>query len=313
MLSVGQDRFTSSNVVKAFGASSGASFGGTLDVAAALAHPAAALPVAFGFALNYQDKRMTPAELATYLRSLQRVGGATALLGDDAVQAALRQYGAAPGDARIDTVVNLDAASLQRVFDLTATSSGRARILATARAALFAAGAARDTGVAVLVALAGNANPAAVAQVLADLADLDAYAIGQRYGAKTGQTLPTTNGADQRVYQDVRNINGLAAGLCDALTALAGAPALLVAAQAQPAADPAALATRYTRALDGVNVRVNTGIGAWFDQFGWVDQAPSFAVALLATLAQLADLPAPLLVPVAQVRSASGTLRVLAF
>lgn len=312
MLSVGQGRFTSSNVAKAFGRSSGASFGGTLDVAAALAHPAATLPVAFGFALNYQDKRMQPSELATYLRSLQRVGGGAALFGDDAVRAALAQYGAAPADARVDTVVNLDAATLQRVFDLTTTSNGRARILATARAALFAAGAARDTGVAVLTALAGGTNPAAIAQVLADLADLDAFAIGQRYGAKTGQTLPTTNGADQRVYQDVRNINGLAAGLADALTALAGAPALFVAAQAQTG-DQAAQATRYARALDGVNTRVNAGIGAWFEQFGQTDQAPSFAVALLASLAQLADLPAPLLVPVAQVRSAAGTLRVLAF
>ena len=314
MLSVGQGRFTSSNVVKAFGESSGASFGGTLDIAGALAHPAAALPVAFGFALNYTDKAMQPAELATYLRSLQGAGGGHALLGDDAIQAALKQYAGKPADARIDTVVNLDAAALQRALDLTATGNGRERILATARAALFAAGAARDAGAAVLVALAGGADTSAVAQALGALKDLNAFQIGQRYTAKTGETLPSTDGTDRRVYEDVRNINGLAAGLCDALTALAGAPALFAAAQAPRAGiDPAAQASRYARALDGVNVRVNAGIGAWFEQFGWTSKAPSFAVALLASLAQLADVPAPLLVPVAQVRGADGTLRVLAF
>lgn len=311
MLRTGQGRFTSSNVVKAFGESSGASFGGTLDVAAALAQPGAALPVTLGFSLNYTDARMTPAELATYLKSLQGLGGGLALLGDGAVAAALAQYGATPADARIDTVVNLDAAALSRVFALTATTGGRERILAVARGALFAAGAARDIGEAVLTALAGSAAPAAVAQVLGDVADLDAFGIGQRYTAKTGQTLPSTTGADRLVWQDVHNINGLAAGLVDALTALAQAPALFAAVP--PAGTPGVQASRYARALDGVNTRVNAGIGGWFEQFAWTNRAPSFAVALLSSLGQLAGTPAPLLVPVAQVRGANGVLRVLAF
>ena len=318
MVSAGSvDRFSVQSVMTAFGASGSASFGGTIDIAEALAHPQRALPVTLGFALNYTDKKMKPADLRSYLGSLIDLAAPVALLSPAAVDNALTQYGAKPASARLDTTLSLDTDALARLFAFTQSESGRQQIVATARAALFSA---HVTVMApdIFLALADKPTAQSVAALLDQIETQhrDANWISQRAQEKTGTALPTSGGtgsAANRVYNDVVAINRAAHDLVLALQALAeGGTRLANALAAQPNATPPQKAKLYADTLDAINWRVVNGLSRWFIPANWYDQAPSATVALLSTLAQLADAPQPLLVPVLQIND-SGAPRIIAF
>jgi hypothetical protein len=318
MVSLGSvDRFSLQSVMTAFGASGSASFGGTIDIAEALANPQRSLPVTLGFALNYTDKKMQPAELKSYLNSLIELAAPVVLLEPAAIDNALAQYGTKAASARLDTTLSLDADALARLFALTQSENGRQRILATARAALFSAHV-TVMDPSILRALADDPKPQGVAALLDQIESQhrDAEWISQRAQQKAQITLPTSGGtgsAANRVYNDVVAINRAAHDLVLALQALTeGGTRLANALAAQANATPPQKARIYAETLDAINWRVVSGLSRWFIPANWYDQAPSTTVALLSTLAQLADAPPPLLVPVLQIND-GGAPRIVAF
>ena len=178
-----------------------------------------------GFALNYTDKKMKPADLRTYLDSLIELATPVPLLSRAAVDNALAQYGAKPASARLDTTLSLDADALARLFAFTQSEAGRQQIVMTARAALFSA---HVTVMApeIFLALADQPTAQGVAALLDQIETQhrDATWISQRAQEKTGTALPTSGGtgsAANRVYNDTVAINRAAHDLVLALQALA--------------------------------------------------------------------------------------------
>ena len=311
-----QSRFSAKNAVSAFGASGGASFGGTLDVAAALHEPETALPVTFGFALNYTDSKMTPADLSTYVNSIIN-RSAVPLLDVAAVGNALKLYGDKPADARVDTVVNLDAKQIAVL--LAVAQNDPQRVLAVAREVLITAQATNGNHDRILAAIADSRDAPAVARMLGEFRQhhTSEVEISQRVKAKTSEDLGfgPLSPANQ-LWHDIQRLNEIADGLLSALTALATCrDRLLAAIPPGVALTPADKAHRYVVALDGVNKSVLDGLDRWFGLTGLQpDKAPPLTIALLAALARLGNASPPMLVPVLQARGGpNDPLRLIAF
>ena len=315
-ISIASGKFSSSTTAKAFGESSGAGMIGSINFAAALSDPQAALPLTLGFDFNYEDKKMTPQELNKYLSSFNPSGFTRPLLSSEAIEHALDVYGDQPQRATIGSAVSLNILTLQAVIVGSATTQGATRILNTARSALVAVGAA-DLSIATLRALAESTDPRVIAGLIGDFDGLNEEQLSLRFKAKTQMPLPTTgpNSPAARLYRNIRAINLLSNGLLDSLRAMGGAGSAFATAKAT-AATLASIPDRqkiYFEAIDNINARINHGLAGWFRQFDWVNRAPAFAVALLATLAELANDDDFLLVPIARIGASEGTLRILAF
>ncbi|MEZ5461638.1 hypothetical protein [Dokdonella sp.] len=315
-ITIASGNFSSATSVKAFGESSGARMIGSIDFAAALSNPRSALPLTLGFDFNYEDKRMKPKELSNYLSSFNSSGFSRQLFSSEAIEHALDVYGDQPLQATISSAVSLDILALQSLIASSATTQGAERILNSARSALVAVGAA-NLSIATLRALANSTDARDVAREIGEIAGLNEDQLSLRFKEKTGVPLPSTtqDSPASRLYRNVRAINQLASGLLDSLRAMGSAGDAFSAAKAKAATlDSVPVRQRiYFKALDSINERVNSGLAGWFRQFYWVDEAPSFAVALLATLAQLTNEDDVLLVAIARISAPDGTARIIAF
>jgi hypothetical protein len=315
-LTLGKSQFTHTNVVKAFGETNSVSFGGTMDIAAAMANPGATLPVTFAFGLTYDDERPKRKELERYLESLRRRSAPVLLIAESAIADALDHYDSATESACISTALLLDGPTLNAIVQLSGTSQGRSRILRTARAALFVADPRADDILSQLFVASNPRTPLGFADLLAEIEARHIHtddALSSFIQARADINIPVLSGAAQRVLNRVNTYESLAHGLAESLEALRDAPQAFQAAVAKATLAPVPKrAGMLAEELDGTNARINRGLGRRFKELAGSGEVAHWTVALLATLAQLGDASQPLLHPIVQLRTKTGAIRLLA-